>query len=265
MLVFMWLMESNGELRKGSNVYGVKFVHRRYARKEEHRDASSIAVANGVLVDDHGAVDPEKYRGYVLIFEDLFYIIPGGKIGEPLPSVKMMVPSKPVRESVECSFCVNNTSETSEDHPDYIGGGRRTLRVRSIISELDLSSVQGRFCHTMTGPGLIEIYPDVVTRLETLRLATASRSNPCFYTDDGIGKCFQSQGRQTFLLMRHQSLSLVNCVMIKSHKRLTSGQCIYYWSSGWHPYHKENVKIGGVISFGRKIGSTGLLDIANLG
>ncbi|CAK9832744.1 hypothetical protein ANTRET_LOCUS9528 [Anthophora retusa] len=209
-------------------------------------DGSDIIAEGGVLLEHGEPVEPDKLKGSVIVSEDSYYIIAGGKKGEPLPPFRPGPAARPTREAIECSFCarpLSSTSSVSRDvmdaveerahvEPDRDGDGWihqipfPTFTGQATVSEHsdywgvkydevkydDWTFLRCREAsifagHTVVGPGLIEIYPDIMTRQETLRLTTASMPNPCFYTDDETGRCYKSQGKQTFLLMRHRSLS----------------------------------------------------------
>lgn len=108
--------------------------------------------------------------------------------------------------------------------------------------------------HTLTDESATEIYPDISTKLRSLRLATASNPRACLYTHDDTGRVFSTAGTQVFLITRGRKLMVMSTPVIKTRTRLTSGQCIYYWSAGWTPYYGENMRIGSVVTVGRKIG-----------
>lgn len=142
---------------------------------------------------------------------------------------------------------------TSSEWKDYWGTKYTKLQYGdyTVLRCRDMSVYAS---HTLTEEGAIEIYPDIPTKLRSLKLATASNPKACLYTHDDTGRVFATAGTQVFLITRARKMMVMRTPVIKTRTRLISGQCIYYWSTGWTPYYGENMRIGSVVTVGRKVG-----------
>lgn len=230
-------------------------------------DGSNITVIGGVLYDGDRLADPGKYLGYVLFGRSNFYVIHGGHAGDSLPKVKAAKPNKSKNWANKCTLCVPSIEEEEEvgsdpaptnvdeeedmeqqwihqvPYPDHSGvadvtewkdyWGTAYDKVEypnwTFLRCRDTTVYAG---HTVGGEDMRELFPDVVSRLNTLRLATSSRDADCLYTYDNGGHVFCPHGRQIFLIIRGYKLIMAHCLMIRSKNRLLSGQCVHYWAHG---------------------------------